>query len=79
MARRGYNARGRLRRLGRLNAGLFFMAYQRHPRTAFVPVQQHLARHDAMSEYLRHVSGALFARPPGVRDAGDFRGPGRFA
>ena len=56
------------------NAGLFFIAYQRDPRTAFVPVQRNLARHDEMNEYLRHVSSGLFACPPGVSDAGRLLG-----
>ena len=29
--------------LGQLAAGLFFLAYQRDPRTQFVPIQQALA------------------------------------
>ena len=29
-----------------------FLAYQRDPRRAFVPIQQALARSDAMGEYL---------------------------
>jgi deferrochelatase/peroxidase EfeB len=78
MLRRGYNFVDGSDGLGRLNAGLFFMAYQRDPRTAFVPVQLALARHDALNEYVRHVSSALFACPPGVRDAGDFWGRGLF-
>ncbi len=74
MLRRGYNFVDGSDGLGRLNAGLFFIAYQRDPRKAFVPVQKQLARHDVMNEYLRHVSSALFACPPGVRDPGDFWG-----
>jgi deferrochelatase/peroxidase EfeB len=72
MLRRGYTFVDGSDGLGRLDAGLFFMAYQRDPRTAFVPVQQQLARHDVMNEYLRHTGSALFAVPPGVD------GPGRF-
>jgi deferrochelatase/peroxidase EfeB len=74
LLRRGYNFVDGSDGLGRLNAGLFFIAYQRDPRTAFVPVQRNLARHDAMNEYLRHVSSGLFACPPGVSKPGDFWG-----
>jgi deferrochelatase/peroxidase EfeB len=74
MLRRGYNFVDGSDGLGRLNAGLFFIAYQRDPRTAFVPVQQQLARHDVMNEYLRHVSSGLFAVPPGVTGGDDFWG-----
>jgi deferrochelatase/peroxidase EfeB len=48
-----------------LDAGLFFIAYQRDPRTGFIPVQQHLAT-DALNEYIRHDSTGTFACPPGV-------------
>jgi deferrochelatase/peroxidase EfeB len=48
-----------------LDSGLFFIAYQRDPRTGFIPIQQHLAT-DALNEYIRHDSTATFACPPGV-------------
>jgi deferrochelatase/peroxidase EfeB len=79
LLRRGYNFVDGSDGLGRLNAGLFFIAYQRDPRTGFVPVQLNLARHDAMNEYIRHVSSGLFACPPGVSGAGDFWGRALFA
>jgi deferrochelatase/peroxidase EfeB len=78
LLRRGYNFVDGSDGLGRLNAGLFFIAYQRDPRTAFIPIQRSLARKDDMNEYLRHVSSALFACPPGVRDASDHWGSGLF-
>jgi deferrochelatase/peroxidase EfeB len=74
LLRRGYNYVDGSDGLGRLNAGLFFIAYQRDPRTAFVPVQQQLARHDTMNEYIRHTSSALFAVPPGVTGPGAYWG-----
>jgi deferrochelatase/peroxidase EfeB len=52
-----------------LDAGLFFIAYQRDPRTGFIPVQQHLAT-DALNEYIRHDSTGTFACPPGVGATG---------
>jgi deferrochelatase/peroxidase EfeB len=70
MLRRGYNFTDGSDGLGRLDAGLFFIAYVRDPATQFVPVQQALARHDVMMEYLQHTSSALFAVPPGVKSAG---------
>jgi deferrochelatase/peroxidase EfeB len=79
LLRRGYNFVDGSDGLGRLNAGLFFIAYQRDPRTAFVPVQLNLARHDAMNEYIRHVSSALFACPPGVSGPDDYWGRALFA
>lgn len=74
LLRRGYNFVDGSDGLGRLDAGLFFIAYQRDPRKQFVPIQTRLARNDAMNEYLRHVSSAIFACPPGVRDAADWWG-----
>jgi deferrochelatase/peroxidase EfeB len=79
LLRRGYNFVDGSDGLGRLDAGLFFMAYQRDPRRQFVPIQTQLARYDALNEYLRHVSSALFACPPGVRDASDHWGRSLFA
>lgn len=79
LLRRGYNFVDGSDGLGRLNAGLFFMAYQRDPRKQFVAIQMQLARHDAMNEYLRPVSSALFACPPGVRGPGDYWGRALFA
>lgn len=66
MLRRGYNFVDGSDSLGRLDAGLFFMAYQRDPRTQFVPVQRALARDDALNEYLVHTGSAVFACPPGT-------------
>lgn len=79
LLRRGYNYVDGSDGLGRLDAGLFFMAYQRDPRRQFVPIQTRLARNDAMNEYLRHVSSGLFACPAGVRDAADWWGRALFS
>jgi deferrochelatase/peroxidase EfeB len=79
MLRRGYNFVDGSDGLGRLNAGLFFISYQRDAHRQFVPVQTRLARHDIMNEYIRHVSSGLFACPPGVRDGADFWGRALFA
>ena len=68
--RRGYNFTDGLDpRVGQLDAGLFFLAYQRDPRTQFIPLQQKLAASDALNEYIQHVSSALFAVLPGVNRA----------
>jgi deferrochelatase/peroxidase EfeB len=78
MLRRGYNFVDGSDGLGRLDAGLFFIAYQRDPRTAFVPVQRSLARADILNEYIRHTSSGLWAVPPGVSAPGDFWGSALF-
>ncbi|MFI0405966.1 iron uptake transporter deferrochelatase/peroxidase subunit [Actinomadura sp. 3N508] len=69
MLRRGYSFTDGTDGLGRLDAGLFFLAYQRDIRRGFLPVQTRLARIDALNEYIQHVGSAVFAIPPGVRDA----------
>ena len=66
MLRRGYNFVDGNDDLGRLNAGLFFICFQRDPREQFVPIQNQLAQNDAMNEYIRHVGSGIFAVPPGA-------------
>ena len=70
--RRGYNFTDGNDALGRLDAGLFFVAFERDPRTGFIPLQQALARHDVLNEYIVHT-GSGRVRDPGRR-AGDQRG-----
>jgi deferrochelatase/peroxidase EfeB len=68
LLRRGYSfTDGIDPQTGQLDAGLFFLAYQRDPRKQFIPVQQALAGKDALNEYIQHVSSAVFAIPPGPR------------
>jgi deferrochelatase/peroxidase EfeB len=74
LLRRGYNYVDGSDGLGRLNAGLFFIAYMRDPRTSFVPIQRNLGRSDELNEYIRHVSSGLFACPPGIKDDDDHWG-----
>lgn len=64
MLRRGYNYVDGNDALGRLNAGLFFLAYVRSPEQ-FITVQRSLAK-DLMNEYIKHVGSAIFAVPPGA-------------
>ena len=66
LLRRGYNYVNGNDALGRLDAGLFFISYQRSPQQ-FVTVQQSLAR-DALNEYIKHVGSGLFAIPPGATE-----------
>ena len=60
--RRGYNFVDGNTDLGRLNAGLFFLSFQRSP-DRYITVQRALAT-DAMAEYIRHVGSGLWAVPP---------------
>ncbi|MEW2622003.1 iron uptake transporter deferrochelatase/peroxidase subunit [Streptomyces sp. NPDC048106] len=77
--RRGYSFTDGTDGLGRLDAGLFFLAYQRDVRQGFIPLQRKLAAHDALGEYIQHVGSAVFAIPPGVRDADDWWGRSLFS
>jgi deferrochelatase/peroxidase EfeB len=67
--RRGYSFTDGSDGLGRLEAGLFFIAFQSDPRTGFLPVQKSLAT-DALNEYIQHVGSGIYACPPGVREGG---------
>ena len=77
--RRGYSfTDGMDPDLGQLDAGLFFICFQRDPHKQFVPIQRRLGSNDKLNEYIKHVGSALFAVPPGVRPGG-FVGEGLFA
>ncbi|MFC5751017.1 iron uptake transporter deferrochelatase/peroxidase subunit [Actinomadura rugatobispora] len=67
--RRGYSFTDGTDGLGRLDAGLFFIAFQRDPRKGFIPIQQSLAG-DALNEYIQHVGSGIYACPPGVNQGG---------
>jgi deferrochelatase/peroxidase EfeB len=65
--RRGYSYTDGIHpQTGLLDAGLFFIAYQKDPRTGFVPIQRRLASLDSLNEYIRHTGSAVFACPPGL-------------
>ncbi|WP_030670933.1 iron uptake transporter deferrochelatase/peroxidase subunit [Streptomyces cellulosae] len=76
--RRGYSFTDGTDGLGRLDAGLFFLAYQRDVRKGFIQIQRNLAT-DALNEYIQHVGSAVFAVPPGVRDTDDWWGSTLFS
>jgi deferrochelatase/peroxidase EfeB len=71
MLRRGYNFVDGSDALGGLDAGLFFIAFVRDPQTQFIPLQNRMAQMDALMEYLKFTSSAIFAVPPGA-------GPGEY-
>ncbi|HVW46567.1 MAG TPA: iron uptake transporter deferrochelatase/peroxidase subunit [Solirubrobacterales bacterium] len=69
--RRGYSfTDGVDQSLGELEAGLFFIAFQRDPEKQFVALQEKLGVHDALNEYIHHVGSALFAIPGGTKPGG---------
>ena len=62
--RRGYNYVDGNNELGRLDAGLFFLSYQRDP-AQFIALQRRLST-DLMNEYIRHVGSGIWAVPRGA-------------
>jgi deferrochelatase/peroxidase EfeB len=63
---------------GELDAGLFFVCFQRDPHAQFAVLQRRLGASDALNEYILHTSSAVFAIPAGI-PAGGFVGEGLFA
>ena len=45
------------------DAGLFFIAYQRDPRTGFIKIFDKMAKLDMMNQFVTHIGGGLFACP----------------
>ena len=65
--RRGYSfTDGFDPQLGQLDAALFFISYQADPQS-FTALQNRLGSGDALNEYIKHVSSAVFAVPGGTR------------
>jgi deferrochelatase/peroxidase EfeB len=78
--RRGYSyTDGQDPLTGQLDAGLFFICFNRDPRGQFVPVQRALSQNDLLNEYIKHTSSALFAVPPGLSAVGDWFGKALFS
>jgi deferrochelatase/peroxidase EfeB len=76
LLRRGYNFVDGNDPLGSLNAGLFFLSYQRDPER-FVTIQRAL-RSDLLNEYIQHIGSAVFAIPPGAKQ-GSYVGAALFS
>lgn len=78
--RRGYSyTDGTDPQTGQLDAGLFFIAFQKDPRVQFVPIQRMLGQRDLLNEYIKHVGSGLFAVPPGLGEVGDWFGKSLFS
>jgi deferrochelatase/peroxidase EfeB len=72
LLRRGYSFVDGSDGLGRLDAGLFFIAFCRDPRTQYVPMQAKIASTELLAEYLLHTGSGLWAVPPGVTAEGGY-------
>lgn len=55
---------------GEVDAGLFFIAFQRDPSRQFIPLQRRLAASDALNRHTLHTSSGIFACPRGVQPGG---------
>ena len=50
------------------DAGMFFICYQRDPRTGFIAMYDKMSKYDAMlNQFWTHEGGGLFAYPRGVK------------
>ncbi len=79
LLRRGYSfADGIDPATSELDAGLFFLAFQRDPHRQFAALQRKLGSEDSLNEYIVHTTSGLFAIPPGARTPGDYVGSGLF-
>jgi deferrochelatase/peroxidase EfeB len=59
------------------DAGLFFVCYQRDPRTGFLKIYDKISKFDMMNQFVTHVGGGLFACPGGIAE-GEYIGQGLF-
>jgi len=48
------------------DAGLFFVCFQRDPRTGFTRIFERMAKFDMMNQFVTHVGSGLFVCPPGA-------------
>jgi len=53
-----------------IDAGLFFISFQRDPQRQFIPLQSRLAALDALNRHTLATSSSIFACPPGPREGG---------
>jgi len=80
--RRGYNFMDGLDEVGRMNAGLMFICFNRNFQTQFESIQNRLANAkqlDQLMKYTQTVGGGYFVVPPGVKNANSFIGEGLFS
>lgn len=48
------------------DAGLFFVCYQRDPRTGFIPMFEKMSKFDMLNQFATHTGGGIFAVPRGA-------------
>ncbi len=80
--RRGYNFMENLDSVGRINAGLLFVCFNRNLQTQFESIQKRLANPkqlDQLMKYTDTTGGGYFAVLPGVQAKGAYLGQSLFA
>lgn len=78
--RRGYNyTDGMHAGTGKLDAGLFFICFQKDPHTQFAALQTKLGKSDLLNEYITHIGTGTWACPPGLTEPGDWYGKKLFS
>ncbi len=55
------------------DAGLFFVAYQRDPRTGFIKIFERMSKLDMLNQFVTHTGSGIFACPGGAAE-GEFIG-----
>jgi deferrochelatase/peroxidase EfeB len=50
------------------DAGLFFVCYQRDPRTGFVKIFERMSKFDMLNQFVTHTGGGIFACPGGAAE-----------
>jgi deferrochelatase/peroxidase EfeB len=55
------------------DAGVFFVCYQRDPRTGFISIFDKLSKFDMLNQFVTHTGSGLFACPGGIAQ-GEFVG-----
>ena len=59
------------------DAGLFFLAYQRDPRTGFIKIFERMSKLDMLNQFVTHTGSGMFACPGGAAE-GEFIGQSLF-
>ncbi|TXK85366.1 iron uptake transporter deferrochelatase/peroxidase subunit [Paenibacillus sp. N3.4] len=80
--RRGYNFMENLDSVGRMNAGLLFVCFNRNIQTQFESIQKRLTNPkfpDRLLSYMNTTGGGYFAVLPGVTAKGSYLGQSLFA
>ncbi len=50
------------------DAGLFFLAYQRDPRTGFIKIFERMSKFDMLNQFVTHTGSGIFACPGGAAE-----------